>query len=135
MGEILTLLWQYKSLIVISLLALALAVSGAYISLLKKEKLAADAYGTAIKAQLDVSQASVVTLEGSIKGQNEKINVFEHDAEIRLATNTDLLKKAKVSADLINKQADDILSRKQPKDTTACLAALDIINGEIRNAK
>ena len=135
MGAFLTFLWQYKSLIAIGLLALALAASGAYISLLKKEKLAADAYGKAISSQLTISQESVKTLEGNISDQNEKINTFKHDADARLVLNNTALKKAKESADIINKQAYTILSRQQPKDTSACLAALDIINGEIRNAK
>jgi len=130
----LSILWEYKSLIAIGLLSLALASMYAYTGIVKKDRDAAVSLSNSLKGELKISQASVKTLEISIKDQNTKIELFEADAEKRLSGNQENLDKANTTASVIKKQADDLLKRQPIKETTSCANANELINGEVRDA-
>jgi hypothetical protein len=120
--------WQ---LVAIAILSAALATSWAYVGLLKKEKIALTELSVALRSQLQTSQASVTRLTADIEVQNAKVKEFEEAAQKRLEGNKKELDKAGTTASNIEKQANELLTRKQSKDSTACLSALDLVNGEL----
>ncbi len=130
----LSILWQYKSLIVIGLLLLVVGSMYTYTGIIKKDRDVAISLSNSLKGELKISQTSVKTLDEKIAEQNLMIDAFKKDADDRLSKNKPNLDKATATAVTINKQADDLLKRQPLKDTNSCANADVLINEEIKNA-
>lgn len=135
MGALLSFLWEYKTLIIIAFLSIALAGTTAYIRLLQKEKAADQQLIINLNDSLKISKSSIDRLQGSINEQNRMIEEFKQAAEKNLEEKKEKLKKAETDAGIIDKQASEILNKNQPKDSSACKAAIQLFDEEIRNAK
>lgn len=130
----LSILWQYKSLIAIGLLSMAVVAMYSYTGIMKKDRDAANSLASALRGELKISQASVKTLSDSVKEQNAKIDRFMTDADERLRNNKGNLEKAESTAGVIKKQAEDLLKKQPMKETTSCANANELLNEEIRDA-
>ena len=124
--------WQ---LVVIGLLLVALAGSGVYVKILKSDIVALEAEKASLVVKLEVSNASIAALQKSIDEQNAAVQVFKEAADAREKASRGEIAKAKVESLTQKKRADDLMGRVIPKDTTACDAANQLFNEEIKNAK
>lgn len=124
--------WQ---LVVIGLLLAALAGSGVYVKMLKSNIVALEAEKASLVVKLEVSNASIAALQKSIDEQNLAVQKFKEAADTREKANRNEIVKAKVESANQKKRADDLMTRVIPKDTTACEAANQLFNEEIKNAK
>ena len=84
---------------------------------------------------LEVSQASVKSLQAAIVDQNTAIDKMKSDADAREIAGQVAIAKAKADAAANKKRADDIIHAQIPAGKTACDAANDLFNQEIKNAK
>jgi hypothetical protein len=128
------LLGNWQLVAVIALLA-AMAGTGIYIKILKGNIETCEAEKKTLVAELEVSQASVKGLQISITEQNTAIEKLKSDADAREKAAATEIAKAKATSAGLKKQADDLLKRTIPQNTTACDAANQLFNEEIRNAK
>lgn len=124
--------WQ---LVVIGLLLVALAGSGVYVKMLKSDIIALEAEKASLIVKLEVSNASIAALQKSIDEQNAAVEKFKADADAREKANRNEIVKAKVESANQKKRADDLMTRVIPQNTTACDAANQLFNEEIKNAK
>jgi hypothetical protein len=124
--------WQ---LVVIGLLLAALAGSSIYVKMLKNDIVALEAEKASLVVKLEVSNASIAALQKSIDEQNAAVQKFKEAADEREKANRKEIVKAKVESANQKKRADDLMGRVIPKDTTACDAANQLFNEEIKNAK
>ena len=124
--------WQ---LIVIGLLLLTLAGTGAYVKMLKSNIAALEAEKASLVVKLEVSNASIAALQKSINEQNAAVQKFKEAADAREKANRNEIAKAKVESLTQKQRAEDILKRVIPANTTACDAANQLFNEEIKNAK
>ena len=124
--------WQ---LVVIGILLLALSGMGVYVKMLKSNVAQCEAEKIALSVALDASQASVKSLQGAIEEQNAAVQKFKDAADEREKAGRAALAKAKATSEANKKWANDLLGRTIPQGTTACDAANQLINEEIRNAK
>jgi preprotein translocase subunit SecF len=130
-----TFLFKNWQLIVIGILLIALAGSGIYAKMLNSDidKLKAEKETLTIKLQ--VSNASIDTLRKSIYEQNSMVEKFKADAVVREKASRNEIVKAKVESANQKKRAEDLMTREIPKDTTACTAANELFDEEIKNGK
>jgi hypothetical protein len=124
--------WQ---LVVIGLLLVALAGSGVYVKMLKSDIVALEAEKASLVVKLEVSNASIAALQKSIDEQNAAVQKFKEAADAREKANRNEIVKAKVESANQKKRADDLMTRVIPQNTTACDAANQLFNEEIKNAK
>ena len=124
--------WQ---LVVIGLLLLTLAGTGVYVKMLKSNIAALEAEKASLVVKLEVSNASIAALQKSINEQNAAVQKFKEAADAREKANRNEIAKAKVESLTQKQRAEDILKRVIPENTTACDAANQLFNEEIKNAK
>jgi len=124
-----------KNLVIGAILLALIAGTVIYIKILKSELSTANAQKAALTVELQVSQASVKTLQQSITDQNAAIDKMKSDADARTASHQAEIKKAKTTSDNYKKQAEDLMKLRSPQNIPKCDAANDIINREIQNAK
>jgi len=124
--------WQ---LVVIGLLLAALAGSGVYVKLLKRDIAALEAEKSSLVVKLEVSNTSIAALQKSINEQNLAVQKFKEAADAREKANRDEIVKAKVESANQKKRAEDLMMRVIPQNTTACDAANQLFDEEIKNAK
>ena len=124
--------WQ---LVVIGLLLVALAGSGVYVKMLKSDIVALEAEKASLVVKLEVSNASIAALQKSIDEQNAAVQKFKEAADAREKANRNEIVKAKVESANQKKRADDLMARVIPQNTTACDAANQLFNEEIKSAK
>jgi len=124
--------WQ---LAVIGLLLVALAGSGVYVKMLKSNIVALEAEKASLVVKLEVSNASIAALQKSIDEQNAAVQKFKEAADAREKANRNEIVKAKVESANQKKRADDLMTRVIPQNTTACDAANQLFNEEIKSAK
>jgi hypothetical protein len=103
--------------------------------MLKSDIVALEAEKASLVVKLEVSNASIAALQKSINEQNAAVEKFKADADAREKANRNEIVKAKVESANQKKRADDLMGRVIPKDTTACDAANQLFNEEIKNAK
>ena len=132
---IITLLMGNKNLVIGVILLALLAGTGIYIKVLKTEVESAKAKVTVLTNDLQISEASVKSLQQAISDQNAAIIKLGTDATARVAAHQVELAKAKTSADIYQKQAQELMNRKPPQNEPKCDAANDLINEGIKNAK
>lgn len=125
----------HKTLLIAAGLLLALAASGVYIKILGAEVESAKAKVTVLTDKLEISETSVKTLQGTVNEQNTAITKLGTDSAARVASHQVELAKAKTTADIYKKQADDLMNRKAPQDQSKCDSANNLINEGIKNAK
>lgn len=124
--------WQ---LVVIGLLLLTLAGTGVYVKMLKSDIVALEAEKASLVTKLEVSNASIAALQKSIDEQNTAVQKFKEAADVREKANRNEIVKAKTESANQKKRADDLMGRVIPQNTTACDAANQLFNEEIKNAK
>lgn len=110
-------------------------VAGIYIKILKVEISSCEAEKKNLVAELAISQASVKSLQAAINDQNAAVDKLKTDSDNREKAGAVEIAKAKVTADGFKKQADTLLRRVVPQNTSMCDAANQLINEEINNAK
>jgi len=124
--------WQF---VVIGLLSAALAGSGIYIKVLKSDVTALNAEKSSLIVKLEVSTSSITALQSAIGEQNAAVEKFKAEADAREKANRNEAIKAKVESANQKKRADDLMARVIPQNTTACNAANQLFNEEIKSAK
>jgi hypothetical protein len=124
--------WQ---LVVMGLLLVALAGSGIYVKVLKSNIVALEAENASLVVKLEVSNASIAVLQKSINEQNTAVRKFKEAADAREKASRNEIVKAKVESANQKQRAEDILKRVIPANTTACDAANQLFNEEIKSAK
>lgn len=120
--------WQY---FVMMALALALAGMYAYSSALSSKINVLEAEKKTLKMELAVAQASVKTLRLAIDEQNASIEKLKAENQIRQSEYVKEITKARAKSASLKKQAEDILIKIQPANTSSCDAANLLINEEI----
>ena len=131
----LSLLLKNWQLVVIGVLLLALAGAGVYTKLLKSNIAELEAEKASLVVKLEVSNASIAALQKSIDEQNAAVQKFKEAADAREKANRNEIVKAKVESANQKQRAEDILKRVIPANTTACDAANQLFNEEIKSAK
>lgn len=124
--------WQ---LVVIALLLASLAATGVYVKFLKSNIIALEAEAASLTVKLQVSNASIATLQKSIDEQNTAVQKFKEAADARAQVNLAEILKAKAESANQKKRADSIMVRVIPQNTSACDAANQLFNEEISGAK
>lgn len=124
--------WQ---LVVIALLVASLCGVGIYVKILKGNIVALEAEKASLVTKLEVSNASIVALQKSIDEQNAAVQKFKDAADAREKVNRNEIVKAKVESANQKKRAADLMNRVIPQNVTACDAANQLFNEEIKNAK
>ena len=132
---IIAFLLKNKNLVVISILLALFAGGGIYIKILKGNIATVTAEKATLVAELQVSIASVKSLQQAIKDQKTAINKMKADADIRQAAHQIEINKAKATADTYRKQAQALMDTRAQLDRPKCDSANDLINQEIKNAK
>lgn len=132
---ILAVLLKNKNLVVIGILLALFAGGGIYIKMLKGNIATLTAEKAALVIELQVSNASIKSLQKAIDDQNTAINKMKDDADKRQAAHQTEINKAKATADTYRKQAQDLMDAKAQADKPKCDSANDLINQEIKNAK
>ena len=117
------------------LLLVALAGSGIYVKVLKSNIVALEAENASLVVKLEVSNASIAVLQKSINEQNTAVRKFKEAADAREKASRNEIVKAKVESANQKQRAEDILKRVIPANTTACDAANQLFNEEIKSAK
>lgn len=135
MALFLELIIKHWQIVVMGFLLAILAGSGVYIQSLKtgNSKLISDKI--LLANQLADSQANIKQLMNNIDAQNAAVDKLKSDADARLAAHEIDIKKAKTEAANYKKQAQDLLNRPMPPNTSICTAADQLINEELQNAK
>jgi predicted nucleic acid-binding Zn-ribbon protein len=128
------LLKNWKLIVAIVLIAI-IAGLGVYIRILHGDISTLDAEKQTIKAELDISQASVKSLQTSIDEQNAAINKLKADSDAREQAHATEIAAAKITADTAKKRAAQLMSAMSPQNLSKCDAANQLINQEIQNAK
>ncbi len=134
MGFLLSLLTN--KYVIVGLIIAAIVAGGTfYITGLKNDITKLEASNKVLTSDLQVSQASVKTLQGAIADQNVEVEKFKADADERLKAGAIAVAAAKTVANNYKVQAAAILSAKIPQNTNTCNAANDLFNTEIQNAQ
>lgn len=124
--------WKYA---VMGVLLLVIAILGLYVKTLKAEISVVESEKMVLNSRLMISNDSVTRLQSSIDEQNVAIQKFKDAAAEREVANRTAIAKAKSEAASARRRADDLMSRVIPQNTTACGAANQLFNEEIKNAK
>lgn len=124
-----------KCLIALVLLGAVIAGQAAYTKSLRGDIDDLTKEKVMLTVKLEVSNASIVTLQDSINEQNAAINKFKKDAEEREKRNRAELENSKKLAANHKKRADDLLKRPAPVGVSDCKAADDLINEAVENAR
>jgi uncharacterized protein YlxW (UPF0749 family) len=132
---VVAILLKNKSLVMMGILLLALAGSSIRIKILKSDVATVTAKAEVLAGELEVSQASVRSLQQAIKDQNSAIDKLKEDSDKRFAKHQAEVNKAKAVAASYKKQAEQIMISKVPPDQSNCDAANNLFNGELQNAK
>lgn len=135
MGGILAFLLQNKSLVVIVLLLIALAGSGVYAKVLKSDVEKCEAEKRELSAKLDISQASVKSLQESLNEQNAAVEKLNTDAAKRQLANAEVIAQAKSVANVYKKRADDLMKATPLAGLSKCDSASQLIDREIQVGK
>ncbi len=134
MGFVLSLLTN--KYVIVGLIIAAIVAGGTfYITGLKGDITKLEASNKVLTSDLQVSQASVKTLQGAISEQNTAVEKFKADADERLKAGAVAVAAAKTVANNYKTQASAILSAKIPQNANACSAANELFNTEIQNAQ
>ena len=129
-----TALWNSISAIFTIILIVVIAGLGFYAYNLGSAKALLVAQKAAIAITLTESQANLKQLRNDINFQNDQIEKFKADAVLREASYAADIAKAKTTADKYKKQAEELLNRPKPQNTTNCDAANALILEELKNA-
>ena len=129
------LLLKNWKLIVAILLITIIAGLGVYIKILHGDISTLNAEKQTIKAELDVSQASVKSLQIAINEQNAAVDKLKADSDAREQAHAAEIAAAKTTADTAKKKAAQLMSTVSPQNLSKCDAANELINQEIQNAK
>lgn len=132
---ILAILLKNKNLVFIGILLALFAGSGIYIKFLKGDIATITAEKATLVTELQVSVASVKSLQQAILDQNAAIDNMKSAADLRQSAHQAEINKAKATADTYKKQAQDLMDAKAQADKPKCDSANDLMNQEIRNAK
>lgn len=132
---ILSLVLKNWQLVVICVLVALLSVLSLYIKSLKKDIEVTESEKNVLKVELQVSQASVKSLQVAMNEQNAAVEKFKADAELREKNNKIIIQRAKNEAERNAKRASDFMNRKPDPNQPICKSADDLINEAIRNAK
>lgn len=127
-------LFKNKNLIILGLVVMALLGQLTYIAMLKAEKLTLEAEKTTLTLLLDASQSNLLQLTKDIQAQNAAIEQLKTDGDARLAKNAAEVKQAQAIAKTYKQKADALLNADTPQGVSACDAANELINQEIKNA-
>ena len=106
-----------------------------YIKILESDLSATIAEKNVVVAELQVSQASVKSLQQAISDQNIAIYKMKADVDARLVAHQVEINKAKADAISYKKQAQALMDAKVPPTETNCEAANNLINKELQNAE
>lgn len=117
------------------IIGIIVALLGTYIVILRGQVATCKAEKDTLTAELQVSQASVKSLQQAINDQNAAVEKLKADADAREKAGQVEIAKAKDKADTFKKQASDLLKKVAPQGVAKCDAANQLINQEIRNAK
>ncbi len=124
-----------KQLVEFLIVAAVLLGAFTYIKILKSELATAVAEKAVLTTDLGISQNAVKRLQDAINDQNTAITKLKIDADLREASHAADIAKAKASSVNYGKQADAIMKLKAPNGKPVCVAADDLINQELKNAK
>lgn len=130
-----TLLMSNKTLLFGILFALIIGSMGVYIKILRGNVETLEAEKATVAAKLEISNASIISLQSAVDEQNSAIETFKSAAAEREKRNQAEVAKAKSLADIHRKRAENLLTRKPPPGMSDYEAANDLINEAIRNAK
>lgn len=119
----------------ITIAAIVVLIAGAYIFYLKNQLAVCKAENGKAMAELEISQASVKSLQGAIDEQNAAIEKLKTDAEARAKAGQALINKAKTEALVYKSRSEEIMRLTPKPGKSQCEAAEDLINEEIRSAK
>lgn len=129
------MLLQNWKLIAAGALIAIIAGLGVYIRILKGDVATCTAEKQTLQATLEVSQASVKSLRIAINDQNDAIDKMQIDAAAREKSHAGAIAAAKSNAVSAKKRADELMFSMIPQNVSACDAANELINSEIRRAK
>jgi len=132
---ILTLLLKNWQLVVIGILLAAISAMGLYVKSLKNDITLCEDQKKVIKAELDISQASVKSLQGAIDEQNAAVQKMKDAAAAKEKLYLEELARVKKTTDILRQQAGDIMKRQPPQGMSACDAANNLISEEIVRGK
>lgn len=132
---IFTFLLANKNLVVIGILLALFAGGSIYIKVLKGNIATLTAEKAALVIELQVSNASIKSLQQAINDQNTAIDKMKTDADKRQVAHQVEINKAKATSDTYKKQAQDLMDAKAQANKPKCDSANDLINLEIKNAK
>lgn len=117
------------------IIGIILCLIGVYIVVLKSNISVLKAENTKLITELQVSQASVKSLQIAINDQNVAIQKMKTDSDERIAAGKVLIEKAKLESNKHRLRAEDLMKVIPNPALTRCDAATELINQEIINAK
>ena len=117
------------------IIGVIVVAAGIYIAFLKSDISTLEAEKKVLVAELEVSQASVKSLQQAITDQNAAIDKMKTDADAREKAGAIEIAKAKAAAEGFRKQAGTLMARTAPQGVAKCDAANSLFNEEIKNAK
>lgn len=120
----------------VALIVLAIACAGllSYTLILRSNISELSAEKREVETKLEVSNTSISALQTTITEQNTAVEKLKADAEARQVAAQAEIDKAKKLADQYKNRANTVINTPRPAGKTACEAAEDLINKEIRNA-
>ena len=130
-----TMLMSNKTLLFGLLFAIIIAGMAVYIKVLKGDVKTLEAEKVTLSTKLEISNASIVSLQSAIEEQNTAIETFKSAAVEREKRNQAEVNRARTLAEIHKKRAENLLTRKPPPGMSDYEAANDLINEAIRNAK
>jgi hypothetical protein len=127
---------MWLSLITNKYLIAGIAVSllVGYVVILRSQLSAKDAKLGKVQAELDISQASVKSLQVAIADQNSAIEQLKIESDKRSRDAAVALEKARAATLHEKARATQIAKLVKPQDQSDCDAANDLINKEIEHA-
>lgn len=128
------LLQNWKFILAIVLVAI-IAGLGVYIRILNGDVAACTAEKQTLKATLEVSQASVKSLQIAINDQNDAIDNMQIQAAAREKSHAGAIASAKATTVSAKKRADELMAAMAPQNISKCDAANQLINQEIQRAR
>lgn len=128
------LLQNWKLILGISLIAI-IAGLGVYIKILNGNISTLTAEKQTMQATLDVSQASVKSLQLAIVEQNDAIDNMQIEADKREKSHAGAIAAAKATTQSAKKRADELMAAMAPQNLSKCDAANQLINQEIQRAR
>jgi predicted nucleic acid-binding Zn-ribbon protein len=128
------ILKNWKLIVAIGLVAV-MAGLGVYIRILHGDISTLEEKAKTAQAELEVSQASVKSLQIAINDQNTAIDKLKTDTDAREKAHAVEIAVAKTTANTAKKRAADLMASMAPQNISKCDAANQLINSEIQRAK